>query len=94
MVKNKIGVALIGSGRAGMIHAHNFRGSVPGAVIAAVCDPVVEAAKAAAEELELDNYYTDYKDVLALDNIDAVNRMRRSKGRKAYSLRKADGHVG
>ena len=72
MVKNKIGVALIGSGRAGMIHAHNFRGSVPGAVIAAVCDPVVEAAKAAAEELELDNYYTDYKDVLALDNIDAV----------------------
>ena len=72
MVKSKIGVALIGSGRAGMIHARNFRGSVPGAVIAAVCDPVVEAAKAAAEELELDNYYTDYKDVLALDNIDAI----------------------
>ena len=72
MVKNKIGVALIGSGRAGMIHARNLRGSVAGAVIAAVCDPVVEAAKAAAEELELDNYYTDYKDVLALDNIDAV----------------------
>ena len=39
MVKNKIGVALIGSGRAGMIHAHNFRGSVPGAVKISVASP-------------------------------------------------------
>lgn len=68
----KLGVALIGSGRAGMIHARNFKSSVPNAKIVAVCDPVVEAVKAAAEELELDTWYTDYQEIMQLKEVDAV----------------------
>lgn len=72
MTTNKIKVGLIGSGRAGMIHARNFRGSVPLAQIVAVCDPVEDAAIAAAKELEIDKYYTDYINIIADDEIDAV----------------------
>lgn len=72
MANSKLSVALIGSGRAGMIHARNFKGSVPNAQIMAVCDPIEDIAKAAADELELDRYYTDYHDVLALKEINAV----------------------
>lgn len=72
MSKIKLSVALIGSGRAGMIHARNFKGSVPNARIAAVCDPVEDAAKTAAEELELDTWYTDYRQIMELKDIDAV----------------------
>ncbi len=68
----KISIALIGAGRAGMIHARNFRMSVPNAVITAVCDPVGDAAKIAAAELEIDKAYTDYKDVMADETIDAI----------------------
>ena len=56
MQRSKISVALIGAGRAGMIHARNFKGSVPNARITAVCDPVESAAASAAEELELDRF--------------------------------------
>lgn len=72
MKNGRIGVCLIGAGRAGMIHANNFKNKVNGAYMAAVVDVVEEAAKAAAEELEIEKYYTDYKDVLTDDEIDAV----------------------
>ncbi len=48
-------MALIGTGRAGIIHARNHRASVPGARIVAVVDPVEEVAIAAARELEIDH---------------------------------------
>lgn len=72
MKNGKLSVVLIGAGRAGMIHARNFRAAVPNAKIVAVCDPVEDAAIAAAQELELDTYYTSYQDALANDSIDAV----------------------
>lgn len=53
-----------------MIHARNFKTSVPYARITAVCDPVGDAAAVAAKEL--DKAYTDYRDVMADDTIDAV----------------------
>lgn len=68
----KIKVALIGSGRAGMIHARNFRSSIPNAQLVAVCDAVEEAAKSAAQELELERYETDYLNIIGDKSIDAV----------------------
>ena len=44
MKNAKLSVALIGAGRAGMIHARNFKAGVPHARIVAVADPVEEAA--------------------------------------------------
>ena len=69
---DKVNVCLIGAGRAGMIHAHNFIGSVAGGVIVAVCDPIEETAKAAATELGITKWYQDYKDVLNDNDINAV----------------------
>lgn len=68
----EVKVCLIGSGRAGMIHAHNLVGSVPNASILAVCDPVEETAKNAAEELGIDLYYKDYQEALKNDEIHAI----------------------
>ena len=72
MKNGKLQVCVIGSGRAGMIHARNFARSVAGAEIAAMSDPVEETAAAAVSELGIDKYYLDYKDVLKDDSIDAV----------------------
>lgn len=71
-MKNVINLALIGSGRAGMIHAVNFRRSIPHCNLVTVCDAFPETALAAAKELGLDNYETDYEKVINNDNIDAV----------------------
>lgn len=75
MVQNtgkKVGIALIGAGRAGMIHGRNFRAAVPNGRLMAIVDPVREIAEAAAAELEVDTYYTDYIDALHDSRVDAV----------------------
>ncbi len=71
-MNGKIRIALIGAGRAGMIHAENFRASVPGACIAAICDPVEAAAKEAAAKLEVDHWCSDYLHIMEDKTIDAV----------------------
>jgi myo-inositol 2-dehydrogenase/D-chiro-inositol 1-dehydrogenase/scyllo-inositol 2-dehydrogenase (NAD+) len=63
---------VIGAGRAGMIHARNFARGVPHAQLVAVADPVEEAVQKACQELELETYYLDYKEVVQDESIDAV----------------------
>jgi myo-inositol 2-dehydrogenase/D-chiro-inositol 1-dehydrogenase len=72
MSKSKLGICLIGCGRAGMIHGRNFMNKVPGAQIVAVVDAMEDAAKAAAHELGINKWYTDYKKILNDNTIDAV----------------------
>jgi len=67
-----IGVCLIGAGRAGMIHARNFMNRVPGAHMEVVVDAVETVAKAAAEELGITKYHTEYQAALDDDAVDAV----------------------
>jgi predicted dehydrogenase len=68
----KVGICVIGAGRAGMIHAVSFRTRVPDAQLVAVADPFEEAARKACNELELSKYYLDYRDALQDKDIDAV----------------------
>lgn len=70
--KKIIGVCLIGSGRAGMIHAENFKSRVANGRVVAVCDPIEEAAKNACKELQVDTCYLDYREALKDQNVDAV----------------------
>lgn len=72
MKDGKIGVCLIGAGRAGMIHAINFAKAVPGAKIIAVADPFEDAAKQACKTLEIDTWYSSYKQALNDASVDAV----------------------
>ncbi len=72
MSKNGIGIAIIGSGRAGMIHARNFAAGIEGSRLAAVVDPFKAAREAAAAELGLDRSYEDYRSALGDPDVDAV----------------------
>ena len=72
MEQKKLGICLIGCGRAGMIHARNYKNKVPNAQMVACVDAVEAAAKAAAEEMGIDKYYTDYHDILNDPEVDAV----------------------
>ena len=72
MSKNFIGVCLIGAGRAGMIHALNFKTRVPNAKIIAVVDPLEEAAVNACKELDISKYYLNYIEALNDEEINAV----------------------
>jgi len=66
-----IGVCVVGSGRAGMIHARNFAGSVPGARLVAMVDPVEDVVRAACKELGAEACYSDYRQAMDNDSIDA-----------------------
>ena len=72
MKNKKVSLGLIGAGRAGMIHARNFRAAVPHAVLTAVADPCSDNVQAALEELEIEKGYEDYRELLEDEEIDAV----------------------
>lgn len=72
MEQKKLGVCLIGCGRAGMIHARNYKNKVENARMVACVDAVEAAAKAAAEEMGITKYYTDYHAILNDPEVDAV----------------------
>lgn len=64
MQESPLGIGIIGSGRAGMIHARNFARLVPGARVAAVSDAVAETREAASRELDGVPAYADYAALL------------------------------
>lgn len=68
----QVKACLIGCGRAGMIHARNYKNKIENAAIVACVDAVEAAAKAAAEELGAAKYCTDYHDILNDPEINAV----------------------
>jgi len=72
MSDNIIGICVIGSGRAGLIHARNFARAVPGARLAALVDPQPEALAAAGRELGVERLYADYRQALEDKAVNAV----------------------
>ena len=66
----RIGIA--GLGRMGRHHAENLARRVPGAVLIAACSPVADELAWAERELGVPQRYTDYADMLARADIDAV----------------------
>jgi len=68
-----LAVAVIGAGRAGMIHAHNFAlARIPGARLVAVVEPVEDALQKACHELQITRGCSDYRAVLSDQTVDAV----------------------
>ena len=72
MQQSSIGIGIIGSGRAGMIHARNFARLVPGAGVVAVADAVEETRRDAASELGAVKAYADYRDLLGETSVRGV----------------------
>lgn len=71
-MRNKVGVCVFGTGRAGLIHARNFARGIEGAFLAALVDPQEEALAAAGRELGIDRCFTDYREALEDPAIQAV----------------------
>ncbi|MDO5108256.1 MAG: Gfo/Idh/MocA family oxidoreductase, partial [Coriobacteriaceae bacterium] len=67
-----LNVCVIGSGRAGRIHAKSYAGGVIGARLLAVCDPSDEARAAAKADFGAERSYADWRDVMDDSDIDAV----------------------
>jgi len=68
-----LGIAVIGAGRAGMIHARNLAsGRVPGARLARLVEPRAETRQAASAELRLEHSSADYREALADPAVDAI----------------------
>jgi predicted dehydrogenase len=65
-------VALVGAGRAGLVHGRNFAAGVPGARLVAVADPEPEARQRAAAELGVQRTVADPLDAVTDDRVDAV----------------------
>lgn len=85
-----IKICLIGSGRAGMIHARNFRAKVPGAALVALVDPVEESRLKALRELEIETGYTGYREAFTDGNFDAVVIATPTKFHKEIALAAAE----
>ena len=71
-MSRQVGICVIGVGRAGMIHAWNFRHNVTNARLIAVVDPDETIGHKATQELDIEKYYTSYREALNDEEIDAV----------------------
>jgi scyllo-inositol 2-dehydrogenase (NAD+) len=68
----KLGVGVLGVGEMGKRHAENLRRLVPEARLVAIADASAERARAVAEELEIENWYSSLEAMLELKDLDAV----------------------
>jgi predicted dehydrogenase len=71
-VTDLVRVALVGAGRAGLVHGRNFAAGVPGARLVTVADPVPEARERAAAELGVQRALADPLAAATDDGVDAV----------------------
>lgn len=68
-----VGVAVVGAGRAGLIHARNFAfGQIPGAQLVMLVEPQASARQAACEELGVAGGASDYREALENPAVDAL----------------------
>ncbi len=68
----KVRLCLIGTGRAGMIHAGNFCTNVKEGELVAVSDVDAQRAREAAKELAVSKWYTDYREAIRESGAEAV----------------------
>jgi predicted dehydrogenase len=65
-------VCVVGVGRAGMVHATNFKNKVPGASLAAVVDADLELAEERAKDLGVGLFFSDLSQAFDRAEIDAI----------------------
>lgn len=71
MSSEKVGICLIGAGRAGAVHAVNYSERVPTSRVTAVVDVVQENMMRIAEEYNVKGY-TSHEEALKQEDVDAV----------------------
>ncbi len=81
----KIRLGFIGVGQQGERHVQGYQ-SIPEAELVAVCDAREERARYIAKQYNVPNIYTDYRDLLARDDIDAVDIVLHNRLHKPVTL--------
>jgi predicted dehydrogenase len=69
---DKVGVCVVGAGRAGLIHARNFARAVPEARLVAVAEPNAESLRAACIELGGIAGFARWEEAIAAPGVEAV----------------------
>lgn len=69
---NKIKIGVIGAGLIGHTHLSNYA-KIDGADVVAVCDISEQAAREAAAKFQVQDVYTDFREMLKRGDIDAVD---------------------
>src|SRR5690242_5079266 len=72
MDKGKVNICVIGTGRAGMIHATNFAKSVDNARLTAIVETDEQRKRTVVSELDVGKGYSGWQDAIDDDGIDAV----------------------
>ena len=73
MNKKSLGICVIGTGRAGLIHANNFVKNIKHAELVALVDPNKSSLAIAGKDLGIVNLYADYKEaIISNEDVDAV----------------------
>src|SRR5438105_10345967 len=68
----RVGIGVIGVGAIGRLHAQNLATIIPDAVLTAVADVNLEAASKLAGPPGVTNVFTDYRELIESDEVDAV----------------------
>ena len=71
-MKDSVRIGIIGVGQIGTSHLNRYK-EIPRAQVVAVADLFPEKIATAKERFDIADGYTDYKDLLARDDIDAVD---------------------
>ncbi len=71
-MSDPIRIAVIGAGQIGTRHLEKYA-PIPDAQVVAICDVREEQARAMAARFGVPDVYTDYREMLARDDIDAVD---------------------
>ncbi len=71
-MSKKVGICLVGVGRAGAVHGKNYSRRIIGTKVVAVVDSNRSIAIEAAKEYGVKNWYTDHEKALNQKDVDAV----------------------
>jgi predicted dehydrogenase len=71
-VRRRLRIAVLGAGRAGLVHARNFAAGVPGGVLAAIADPDPRALERVARDVGCERTFVDIAQAVSDNAIDAV----------------------
>lgn len=72
IIVKKLRVGIAGLGRLGKVHANNLANKIPGAELVAACSIVPAELEYAQKELGVTQVYTDFNEMIATPDIDAV----------------------
>jgi myo-inositol 2-dehydrogenase/D-chiro-inositol 1-dehydrogenase len=72
MKRSKLRFGVLGVGRIGKIHIENLVNRIPGAEVVAVSDVAAAELEAVASKYGIGKTFADYREVLALPEVDAV----------------------